>query len=173
MTSTNAAEGTTRPSENRVTAAHDPREKSRTKQSESAACDINNIMKKYALGGEIQHVNRAQAHYGDFSSGQDFTDAYTAIAQAEAGFAELPAHIRDMFGNNPETFLYQLEDPEFRAKLVEAGVLDEEVGPIENQIKSAPVLDEKPEDRSVENAGKASTDTPELPKPDGSVQGGE
>lgn len=91
----------------RVIMERDPLELVYTKQSMKNECDINKIMEKYRNGGEIQHVNRAQAQYGDFSSGVDFTRAYTAIAKAEGAFAELPAHIRDLFGNDPEVFSLQ------------------------------------------------------------------
>lgn len=164
---------------NRVTAAHDPGEVPLVKQSMSAECDINKIMEKYRLGGEIQHVNKAQGHYGDFSSGQEFTQAYTAIAEAEAGFAELPAHIRDLFGNNAETFLYKMEEDEFREDLVKAGVFDEEAGVLNKPLKSAAILDQEPQggsleaSRSTPGSPAQPPDTEKLDEPDSPVQGGE
>lgn len=153
--------------------AHDPEERSRTKQSEAAACDINNIMLKYRNGGELQHINKALAHFGDFSTGQDFTDAYTSIAQAEHAFAELPAHIRDEFGNNPEAFLYKMQDADFVKRLEEMGAYDPEAGVVQNTLKSETVLDTEPEAGSVEVPGTEPPAATKLPIQGGSVQGGE
>ncbi len=134
------------------------------KQSESDACDINKLMERYRNGGEIQHINRAQAQYGDFSSGQDFTDAYTAISKAERAFSELPAHIRDKFGNNPEVFLYKMEDPEVQLQMSKLGVFDPEAGPIQEIIKSSTVLDTLETDRNVAVSGPAPDGEAKLPQ---------
>lgn len=147
-----------------------------TIQSAKDECDINQIMNRYRLGGEINHVNRAQAHYGDFSSGQDFTTAYTRIANAEQAFAELPAHIRDMFGNDPEAFLYKMEDPEFRKKLEEENVFDQEVGPIANELKRAPILDKVKETGDTQTSRETSDSEAKSTQPapsESKIQGGE
>jgi len=157
----------------RVYHSHDQDEVPMVKQSEAAACDINNIMKKYELGGEIQHINKAVARYGDFSTGQDFTQAYTAVAQAEAAFDALPAHIRDKFGNNPEVFLYKMEDPEFRKQLELDGVYDPEAGPNHEPMKSDAVLATVEADRKLAVERQTSEAKAPVSKPDGTVQGGE
>lgn len=155
-----------------VAAMHDPNEIPRVQQSARDECDINNIMLKYRNGGEIQHINAAQARFGDFSSGQDYTDAYTAIANAEHAFSELPAYIRDMFGNNAETFLYKLEEPGFLEKLEALGVYDAEAGPVHRPIKSAPVLDEEPAPGGPEVPREASDNEAKPPQPN-PITGGE
>lgn len=147
-----------------------------TIQSAKDECDINKIMARFALGGEINHINRAQAHYGDFTNAVSFSDAYTAVANAEQAFAELPAHIRDLFGNDAEAFLYKLDDPEFVKKLEAAGVYDPEVGPIANQLKSTSVLDPVTQNRNLETSGPTSggeAKSPHPPEGKSPIQGGE
>ncbi len=163
-------------SSKRVQRDLDPEHPGQTVQSAKDECDINKIMARFALGGEINHINKAQAHYGDFSNAQSFSDAYTAVANAEQAFAELPAHVRDMFGNDAEAFLYKLDDPSFVAELERLGIYDKEVGPIENELKSPPVLDKIPETGDAQTSGEApdseakSTQSPTSESP---VQGGE
>ncbi len=144
----------------------DPNEEVRVKQSETDACDINKLMERYRNGGELQHINKAQAQYGDFSSGQSFTDAYTAIAKAENAFAELPAHIRDKMGNDPEVFLYKMEDPAFQKEMSDLGVYDLEAGPIQAIIKSPPILDAEPTPGSPEIPGQTPSSAAKPPQPD-------
>lgn len=144
-----------------------PEEPVRVKQSEKDACDINKLMERYRNGGEIDHINRAQGQYGDFSSGQSFTDAYTAISKAENAFAVLPAHIRDKFGNNPEVFLYKMEDPKVQKEMSDLGVFDPEAGPIVEEPKSAPILDPEPTPRSTPLSGTPPENEAKPPQPDG------
>lgn len=154
----------------------DPEHPGQTVQSQKDECDINKIMSRFALGGEINHINKAQAHYGDFSNALSFSDAYTAVANAEQAFAELPAHIRDLFGNDAEAFLYKLEDPEFVKKLEDLNVYDEEVGPIANKLKSAPVLDTQPKTGDGDASGTApdsEAESPQSPTGESPIQGGE
>lgn len=112
-----------------------------TQQSAKDECDINKIMERHRNGGELQHINKALAQYGDFSSGLDFTQAYTAIAKAEAAFAALPAYARDYMGNDPEVFLYKCAEPDFLALMEKEGLYDPEAGPVEHTPKSPPVLE--------------------------------
>lgn len=154
-----------------------PNEVPLVKQSETAACDINRIMEKYRNGGELQHINKAQGQYGDFSSGLDFTEAYTAIAKAENAFYDLPAHVRDRMGNNPEVFLYKMEDPDFQKEMSDLGVYDQEAGPILTEPKSAAALDPVPTPGGPEIPGETPHSEAKLPQPatkDSSpIQGGE
>lgn len=101
-------------------------------------------MEKYRNGGELQHINKAMAQFGDFSSAIDFSQALTSVAKAEAAFAALPAYARDMMGNDPEAFLYKMENPEFAKRFVALGLLDPEAGPVESEPKSVTVLEHKP-----------------------------
>ncbi len=109
---------------------YDQDEQVRVKQSQKDECDINKIMERYRNGGELQHINKVLGQYGDFSSGQDFSDACLHVAKAEAAFAELPAYARAAMGNDPKEFLHRMEDPEQLKKWEQLALYDPDAGPI-------------------------------------------
>lgn len=104
-----------------------------TKQSHKAECDINNILAQYKRTGIITHVRNAQGRYEDLPDDVDFQSALEIVSSSTAAFERLPAVVRDAFGNDPGRFLASLGNPEYRARLVEWGVL-----------KPAPKSDEAP-----------------------------
>lgn len=67
--------------------------------------DVNAIMRKYAKTGELRHVTSMAGEYGDFSSAPDYRSAMDQLIAADALFMELPAKIRDRFGNDPAQFI--------------------------------------------------------------------
>lgn len=87
-----------------------PKGESRTKKSFAKQCDINTIMKNAARTGTISHLAKYQPVYGDFSD-FDYEQAVTRVAEANSMFAELPAEVRNEFGNNPARFLSFIADP--------------------------------------------------------------
>lgn len=83
---------------------------SMTKQSFKDECDINVIMKRYATTGVLPGMERmGQARYMDCSS-VDYQEAMLMVADARAQFANLPARVRDRFGNDPRRMMEFLED---------------------------------------------------------------
>lgn len=71
----------------------------------AAETDVNNIMRKYQKTGELRHVTTMAAEYGDFSSAPDYRSAMDQLIAADALFMELPAKVRDKFGNDPARFI--------------------------------------------------------------------
>lgn len=67
--------------------------------------DINLIMKRYQKTGELRHVNSMAIEYGDFSNAPDYKTAMEKIIAADELFMELPAALRDRFGNDPAKFI--------------------------------------------------------------------
>lgn len=86
-------------------------EKSRTKQSFAAECNINNIMKKYQKTGVLEHIARHAPTYGDFTP-IDYKQAMETVAEANSMFEELPSSVRTRFSNDPAEFLAFVEEPE-------------------------------------------------------------
>lgn len=80
-------------------------EDSMVQQHLSAETDINNIMAKYAKTGVLTHVGTMAGEYGDFSTVPDYKTAMEQIMAADALFMELPAKVRDRFGNDPAQFI--------------------------------------------------------------------
>lgn len=84
---------------------------SRTKQAHKDETDINRIMQKYQKTGLLDHVNKYQGEYGDFSEVTDFQSALNKIHESQEMFGTLPSSIRKQFDNDPGKFLNFVEDP--------------------------------------------------------------
>lgn len=82
----------------------------RTKQSFKDECDINLIMRRFEVTGDLAHVNRRTPIFGDFPS-MDFAEAMAIVIKAREDFASLSSEIRDRFANDPARLLHFLEDP--------------------------------------------------------------
>lgn len=75
-----------------------------TKQSFVPETDINEIVKRFGLTGELPGDLRAPT-YQDFEGVFDFHSAMNAIATANESFDALPAAVRSRFQNNPALFV--------------------------------------------------------------------
>lgn len=69
-----------------------------TEQHHARACDINTIMAKYVRTGLLEHVSKYEPTFGDVSR-VDFQDAMFLVAEVEAEFQDLPAYVREHYGN--------------------------------------------------------------------------
>lgn len=85
---------------------------SRTKQSDAEAADINNIMKKYELTGQLPDMIKNQPQYGDFAISTDYQDSLNTVIKAETQFEALSAVVRKRFGNSPTNFLEFVNNPD-------------------------------------------------------------
>jgi len=79
-------------------------DKSKTKQSFKDECDINTIVKRFGITGELP-IGVRMPSYGDFTSVGNFHEAMNAIAQANESFDAMPAEIRARFHNDPAEFV--------------------------------------------------------------------
>lgn len=73
-------------------------------QSEKEDADINTIVKRFGLTGELPQGMRAPA-LEDFVDIFDFQSAQNAVVAAREAFMELPAEVRSRFENDPQKFL--------------------------------------------------------------------
>lgn len=81
-----------------------------TKQSFKDECDINVIMKRYASTGVLPGAERAAgARYMDCSV-IDYQQSMLLVASAKSMFLDLPAAVRDRFGNDPAKLMEFVED---------------------------------------------------------------
>lgn len=78
---------------------------SMTKQSEAAACDVNNIIKRYDRTGLITHLARAEAVFTDVSEITSYQDAILQVQDAQKAFMDLPSGLRSRFGNDPAKYI--------------------------------------------------------------------
>lgn len=106
---------------------------SRTKQSYQDQCDVNIIVKQFSGNGLFTHTAKTIPRYADVSESGDLLQAYQAVEAAAEEFGDLPAEVRAVAENNPVRFLQMLEDPQQRAELMEAGLVDQvtPVAPVE------------------------------------------
>lgn len=90
-----------------------------TKQSFADEVDINTIVKRFGLTGELPH-DVAMPEYRDYEEVIDFHSAMNAVAKANESFSLMPADIRARFNNNPAEFVdFCLDD----GNIVEAAKL--------------------------------------------------
>lgn len=84
-------------------------DESMAQQQFAEECDINTIVKRFGLTGEMPENVRVP-QYGDFSGIGDYQSALNAVRDAEESFMELPAHIRARFGHDPQQLLEFVAD---------------------------------------------------------------
>jgi phage internal scaffolding protein len=105
--------------------AYDPHKKyvfktvgeSLTQQHFKDECDVINIIKKHDRNGIIEHVQRGQARYGDFSEVADYRDAQNE-------FMTIPSDIRKKFDNDPGKFYEFVSDPDNKEELNKMGFIE-------------------------------------------------
>lgn len=96
-----------------------------TQQHFKDEVDIKNTIRRYDRTGLIANVNKAVAHYGDFTASvNEYQDALNLVIEAQQNFAALPAEIREVFGNNPGEFLEQVQDPANKDRMIELGLIE-------------------------------------------------
>jgi len=81
------------------------------KQSFAEEVDINTIVRRFNVTGELPQAVRLPT-YGDFTNVMDFKQAQNAIRAAEESFMAMPHEIRARFDNDPARFVDFCSDPE-------------------------------------------------------------
>ncbi len=88
----------------------------RTKQAFKDETDIKNIMARADKAGTISHLQKFQGVYADFSD-FDFHEQTKKLTRGREIFDELPAEIRQEFGQSPAKFFNYVNDPANEADL--------------------------------------------------------
>lgn len=83
---------------------------SRAVQSEKDDCDINTIVRRFGVTGQLPTGVRMPT-YGDFVGIGDYQEALHALMEAQASFAAMPAEVRRRFNNDPAMFVEFCSDP--------------------------------------------------------------
>lgn len=100
-------------------ACQDP---SRTQQNFAEESDINTIVKRFNLTGELPSNFRAP-QYGDFDGIADYQSALNQVMAANDAFMSMPAGLRARFHNNPQNLIEFLSREENRDEAVRLGLL--------------------------------------------------
>lgn len=80
-----------------------------TQQQFKEECDINEIVRRFGLTGELPDNVRMPVS-GDFSGVSDFKSAMDMIQAAQDAFMEFPGDVRARFQNDPSQMIAFLED---------------------------------------------------------------
>lgn len=94
-----------------------------TKQSDRHEADINVILSRYIQTGDERHLIKAQGVFADVSAIGDYEACLEVVEEASEAFADLPANIREAYGNDPAMLIAAVLDPNEHKRLEELGVL--------------------------------------------------
>lgn len=97
-------------------------EPSMTVQSFKEECDINEIVRRFGLTGEMPNNFRMPIS-GDFTGVSDFKSAMDLLIDAQDQFDSLPAGVREQFANDPAELITFLENPDNRDKAIDMGLI--------------------------------------------------
>ena len=95
---------------------------SKTQQNQREEADINTIVKRFGLTGQLPENVRAP-QYGDFTEVIDYHTALNAVRAAEESFMEMPAEIRSRFNNDPGAFVDFCSNDKNRKEAEELGLV--------------------------------------------------
>lgn len=101
-------------------------DETRTQQNFCDECDINTILEKFGVTGELPATTRMPIQ-ADFTDVMDYQTAMNAVIAADAAFMELPAKTRARFQNDPQQLMEFLQDEGNRAEAKKLGLLAPEV----------------------------------------------
>lgn len=120
---------------------------SRTHQANAAECDINYIMQKYQKTGVLEHQNKYQGNYGDYTNvPQDYHESMNAVLAANDMFMSLPSKIRRRFSNDAGQFLEFVSDQNNQSEMIEMGLASApktEAPADDNAPEEAPITEEE------------------------------
>ena len=92
-----------------------------TVQSHTEDVDINILMKRFGVTGQLPSGVRVP-EYGDFTQISDYRSALHAIMEAEESFMAMPAEVRAEFHNDPQEFLVFCDNPANLPRMRELGL---------------------------------------------------
>ncbi|AXH78124.1 MAG: internal scaffolding protein [Microviridae sp.] len=108
---------------------------SRARQSDAHDADINNIVRRFGLTGQLPQGIRAPT-FSDFSECVlDYQTALNAIKEAETSFLALPATVRERFSHDPQKLVEFCSDEANAAEMRSLGLA---VGPSETPTDGDP-----------------------------------
>lgn len=95
------------------------------KQSFAEEVDINTIVRRFGLSGELPTDIRMPVN-GDFEGLFDFQSAMNMIVSARESFDAMPAHVRSRFDNDPHKFVEFCSKDENFDEAVKLGLVRDE-----------------------------------------------
>lgn len=96
------------------------------KQAFADECDINTIVRRFGLTGELPAAFKAPS-YGDFEEVADFHTAMQAVRDAQESFMSMPPELRARFHNDPQELVEFVASEDNRAEAVKLKLVPEAV----------------------------------------------
>lgn len=95
-----------------------------TRQEFLEESDVNNIINQYQTQG-ILPTTRPDGTYADFTDPAftDYQHAQQLVLDADYAFAQLPARVRERFGNDPASLILFVQDPANQEEAHKLGLL--------------------------------------------------
>lgn len=90
-------------------------------------CDINILVKKFGVGGVPRHTRIPLA--GDFTGLNTYQEAMNATIAAQQAFDDLPAELRERFGNDPARMIAFVSNDANRDEAIRLGMIDKPPAP--------------------------------------------
>jgi phage internal scaffolding protein len=119
-------------------------------QSFADECDINTIVRRFGVSGELPTGVRMPT-YGDFVGVKDFHTAMNAVAKAHEAFDAMPASVRTRFHNDPGEFVAFCSDADNRKEAIKMGLVAPQLNdlvptgvPVPVSAAAAPAPSDKP-----------------------------
>lgn len=129
------------------------------KQSFREECDINTIVARFGLSGELPQGARAPT-YADFGDVVDFHSAMNAVAAARESFDQMPAKVRARFNNDPGAFVDFCSDVANLDEVRKLGLLvpeGERIIPVAGNFAGKPGVDDGKADQAGSDAAGAAS----------------
>lgn len=116
-------------------------EESMTQQQFKDEVDINTIVARFGLTGELPENLRMPVS-GDFTKVGDFQSAMQMVREAEEAFMELPGQVRARFHNDPQRLIEFIEDDANREEAQKLGLVVPPTVPVKApDVKPSPPQD--------------------------------
>lgn len=93
-----------------------------TQQQFKEECDINEIVRRFGLTGEMPSDLRMPVS-GDFTGVTDFHTAMNLVRQAEEEFMRMPAEVRERFAHDPGKLIAFCEDGSNLEEAIKLGLV--------------------------------------------------
>lgn len=97
------------------------RDKSLAQQHQKDEADINTIVKRFGITGQLPQSVYAPT-YDDFDVITDYREALDAVRMANESFMKMPAEVRSRFENNAQAFVEFCSDSRNKEEMKKMGL---------------------------------------------------
>lgn len=129
-------------------------EPTRAQQNFKEECDINTIVERFGLTGELP-TGVTMPFQGDFEHSMDYQDSLDKLRQAQAAFMQFPADVRGRFQNDAGQFVAFVSDEANKDEVKKWGLLRAE-RPLPAPIEVRVIPDPTPTPKTAPEASAVS-----------------